>query len=318
MSSGLFDLLPELRCRKCRTVDTPLLEARGHLKAACPRCGTFLKFVPQNTPWTRAYTLQLVSPSHHLRTAAREYEVMGWNTLPVNGKQPATKYRAGIPPLETWPDFDGLALPLGSSSNVGVLDFDGGPGLALYRQWKPLLPEGVAVARGGQGLHVYFAHEPTLRTTMLKLEGVKAGEWRGEDALIVLPPTWHASGRHYRWLSPPRFPLPHLPLELHALILGMRPKDHGSSFTAMPSSDTPRPVRDGGRAWLDRALHRASSEGRNNAAYWLSCRLRDGGVPLSDARGVLEQFASSVARGNHPFPVREALGTLGSAYRRAR
>ena len=324
---GLFDLLPELHCPHCGTLDTPHLSVEGHIKAVCADCGKFIKFVPQTPEWLQGLALQLVSPPQHLALAARHYkERFGWQVLPVNGKLPAVPYTGGIPAVESWPKHDGLALPLGQTSGASVLDFDSGCGMALYAGLKPVIPANAPMARSGNGLHVYFAFAPSLKTTVLKVNGVKAGEWRSQNSLIVLPPTRHPSGRRYRWLKPlsNAAALPALPLELHALILEMR-SEHRSTLNAQGghgetqnhSSKRPRNIHDGGEFWLSRAIARAVPEGRNNTGYWLACRLRDGGVSQGEAKSVLERYASSVSERSSPYLISEARASLLSAYRRA-
>ena len=323
----MFDLLPELHCPHCGTLDTPHLSVDGHIKAVCADCGKFLKFVPQSAQWLQVLALQLTSPPQHLGLAARHYkEQLGWQVLPVNGKLPAVPYTGGIPLTESWPKHDGLALPLGQGSGASVLDFDSGCGMALYARLKPIIPPNAPMSRSGGGLHVYFAFEAGLKTTVLKLEGEKAGEWRNQNSLIVLPPTRHPSGRRYRWLKPPQGadPLPALPLELHALILEMRGEHRAIGDARSWHGTTPnrngkgtRAISDGGEFWLTRAVERATQEGRNNTGYWLACRLRDGQLSQYQAGSVLERYAMSVSNRAHPYLRSEARASLMSAYRRA-
>jgi phage FluMu protein Com len=43
---------PTVRCERCCADVRPLLAWRGtHLRADCPRCGRYVKFVPQGAPW---------------------------------------------------------------------------------------------------------------------------------------------------------------------------------------------------------------------------------------------------------------------------
>jgi len=61
---------------------------------------------------------------------------------------------------------------------------------------------------------------------------------------------------------------------------------------------------------LDRAITQSSSEGRNNAGFWLDCQLRDDGFTQADAEDAAEMSASSVGEPN--YTSREDVGPVRS------
>ena len=65
---------------------------------------------------------------------------------------------------------------------------------------------------------------------------------------------------------------------------------------------------------IDRANARASSEGRNNAAFGMACQLRDNGFTQAEAENAAEIYASTV--GDRTYTPREAISAVRSAYRR--
>lgn len=51
--------VPRLPCVRCRTEVAPVLSTSGpHLRADCPRCCRYLKFVPRTPAWLEQLELQ--------------------------------------------------------------------------------------------------------------------------------------------------------------------------------------------------------------------------------------------------------------------
>jgi len=112
---------------------------------------------------------------------------------------------------DTWPDA-GIGLRTGVA--VDVCDVDSGTGLEALRARTAGLRSLPAVRTGSGGLHLYVA--PTgYGNRVAVLPGV---DWRGERGYVVAPPSWHASGRPYRWVRPLRMPAPTCPEALLELL----------------------------------------------------------------------------------------------------
>jgi hypothetical protein len=139
----------------------------------------------------------------------------GWPMLPI---RPATKE------------------PLGRLAPNGVHDATTDP--TIIREWFEREPDaGIAVATGHPGPQIADVDDPqaagdalarlrrcgaptaaTFRGLHFVFKGTDArtvalgyGELRGRGSYIILPPTWHPSGRQYTWLDSPRGPLPPVP-----------------------------------------------------------------------------------------------------------
>jgi len=70
---------------------------------------------------------------------------------------------------------------------------------------------------------------------------------------------------------------------------------------------------DGGY-WLDKALDRLGTHGRNETGFWLACQLRDNGMSEHEARGVVLEYQNRVPPKNHKYTEKEALDSLEMAY----
>lgn len=145
------------------------------------------------------------------------------------GKHPRTAHGfkdATSDPLEvanwwaTWPNAN-IGMPTGPEVGVFVVDIDPRHGglqtLQGLMDDHGGLPETREVATGGGGMHLYFkCPDPPLQSTQ---NGLGPGiDTKGVGGYVVLPPSAHKSGNHYRWenegLPPARVP-PWVPEVLH-------------------------------------------------------------------------------------------------------
>lgn len=150
--------------------------------------------------------------TEHIQTAAQAYLRRGWSVIPIRpaDKRPLIPWRpyqddrpsaaevAGW--FQRWPQAN-IAIVTGTLSGLVVLDIDPGHGgetslEVLVKRYGPL-PATLTAATGGGGRHLYFAH-PGQR--IANRTGLSPGlDLRGDGGYIVAPPSWHASGRPYRW-----------------------------------------------------------------------------------------------------------------------
>lgn len=126
------------------------------------------------------------------------------------------------------------ALATGAVSGVWVLDTDGFEGVAslaeIQHEHGRLLETPTAQTGGGDGhFHRYFTHVPGVRNRTRFAPGLDV---RGDGGYVLLPPSLHASGNSYRWLTSPDTPLAAAPAWLLALVMA----------EPVPSLPTPQPV----------------------------------------------------------------------------
>ncbi len=141
---------------------------------------------------------------HKLFDAALDYAERGWHVLPVGAdKQPliaggvnsATKDPEKI---AGWPkDLAGVAIACGPSDLL-VVDIDSPEALERWKafageNWKIHTP---AIVRTRRGVHLYFKGAQKVPAHLK--EGV---DLKSEGGYVVCPPSVHASGHEYKWVS---------------------------------------------------------------------------------------------------------------------
>jgi hypothetical protein len=234
--------------------------------------------------------------------------------------------RANIDQLEQWnrelqpPIWAGVT---GDVSGIFTLDFDGEPGRATLERL------GFDPHRGTPrgGFHVDFRLGELAVLSMNCRSKPTLGEHfpgtdsRGRGGYINL--LGSSSAGSYEWLKDDRTPYnPELiPDELMELIVERSKVRRGPRSVLLHSS--PRATTstldvDIAEGLVKRALDLAV-DGRNDAGFWLACQLRDAGVSLAEAEGVMLLYQELAPMTDHagdvnPYTVAEAAASLRSAY----
>ena len=158
----------------------------------------------------------------HPRGAALAYATLfAWRVAPNAGKVPiiVNWTEAGTTDAEQiirWWDAlypeAGVSIVCGAASGLFVVDVDhhgvnGFGSLADLEATYGPLPDTPRVRTGGDGEHIYFAWP---EGAMIRNDaGRRLGpglDVRAEGGQVVAPPSIHASGNRYRWLTPPAPP----------------------------------------------------------------------------------------------------------------
>ncbi|AWK74268.1 hypothetical protein CBI38_24650 [Rhodococcus oxybenzonivorans] len=154
------------------------------------------------------------------------------------------------------------------------------------------LPATRCARTGGNGLHIWFGCEGPFVAKPFPGIDIKVGA----TGYVVLPPSLHASGRRYEWLS--TAPIARCPRWLRDLIVK---KPH-----------VPRPVPErkqvgGSGEGLVNTVLSAQEGGRNSALHWAACRAHENGI-LDDIEQDLVGAGLSIG-----LDVREIDSTIRSA-----
>ena len=257
-----------------------------------------------------------------LAAAAREFASAGVPVFPcvAYGKRPATEHgfhdaTTDLDQVEAWwrqsPGAN-IGVPTGAASGAVVVDVDvHGPAdgrTSFDRAARAGLVEGweLLVRTPTGGLHAYYP--TTSRTEQRSWQAGRAGiDFRGDGGYIIVPPSTRSiqgTTVGYRVEQVNTGPTGLLDSDALRDFLDPRPAHR-------PRSETWQPVgrEDAQRlaAWLDR-----QETDRNLKLFWASCRLTEGGVPLTDALDAVLTAAKS------DFGPREITATVRSAYRTVR
>ncbi len=269
--------------------------------------------------------------------AALGYAARGWAVLPLHvplpqgcsceqdcgagaGKHPRTRHglkEASRNPdriwswWRRWPEAN-VGIRTGRESGLVVLDVDarhdGEASLETLEATYDRLPQTLTAHSGGGGRHLYFQHPGGHIPNSAQLGGLSGLDVRADGGYIVAPPSLHQSGQHYRW-EEPMHPLAALPGWLCELLTLP-----GHPARSVPPTHHRTLPGETEQFWLRLALERSRPGTRNVTGYWLACRLRDAGISQEAAEAILLRYASQVPTGDHPYPAREALASLRSAY----
>ncbi len=132
------------------------------------------------------------------------------------------------------PDVTGLAVILGGvSGGLVCRDYDDMAGYELWARDHPELASVLPTVQTQRGRHIYFRGPG-------KFYELNDGEYRGTSRqYTVLPPSWHPSGTHYRWLI--GLPEGELPMIADPRTAGLLGECNTASAADTAHSDEPVP-----------------------------------------------------------------------------
>ena len=150
-----------------------------------------------------------------LLVAAREYRALNLAVIPVGkDKHPLVEWKRYQDELphpdqvdEWWFKFPAanVGTVTGKVSGLVVFDADGPEGLESLKALGT--PATTWVSRTGRpegGWQQFFRH-PGNGTTICNRAGLRPHlDIRGDGGYVILPPSLHASGRRYEWLTSPQ------------------------------------------------------------------------------------------------------------------
>lgn len=270
--------------------------------------------------------LQRVHVAAGMRTAREAAQVLAAAGVPVfpcavGAKRPLT--RRGFHDASTDPDrvawwwrqhpTANLAIPTGAASGIDVVDVDKHGGDTGFPALRRATAEGLvdgwghAIATPSGGLHLYFPHAP----------GVEQRSWasptahvdfRGDGGYVVVPPSIVVvpDGRPIPYRFSVAFQNNPAPVNAVALRRFLDPPRRLGNLAMVPS-DGADPDRLA--AWVASR----PEGGRNQGLFWAACRMVEHGFDYHSTLGALGPAAAQSGLGE-----REAVGTIRSAYRRAR
>jgi putative DNA primase/helicase len=194
-----------------------------------------------------------------------------------------------------------IGLPTGQINGLIVLDVDAGGAdtIDAYGGFADTL-----WCQTSSGAHHYFAHPGgTIANRIKFLPGLDV---RGDGGLVVVPPSRHASGTRYQWLSDPDRPLEPPP---QWLLDALRQPTPAAATPGAPGTDStlppepyPGPAHGGGSAYAQAALRREveqlsrAPEGQRNdalnrAAFSLGTLVAAGELERTAVEAALEHAA---------------------------
>ena len=189
--------------------------------------------------------------------------------LVPHGLKEATTNRARV--LAWWTRQPQANIGLATGDRFDVLDLDGLEGVAALRAFARehglQLPAGGPVVRTGRaeaGWHYCLTPLGLGRGRGLLAQV----DYKGVGGYVVAPPSWHASGRQYRWVRDLDHPLPQLPGRLRAEL--QRQPVRPAAPVVVPLPVTGGPGHPYARAALAEELARVAGapRGRRNRQLW--------------------------------------------------
>lgn len=230
--------------------------------------------------------------------AALEYEARGWSVVPI---QPGEKYPS-VPWVEfqkrratpdeirswwkMWPGAN-VGIVTGEISGVVVADVDPRHGGDASKQWREA-PTELISDTGGGGHHLFYEHPGGfVSSTVNKWEGIDV---RADQAIVVLPPSVHPSGRPYAW------------------------RQQGPPGKWVERQAGPAPEEGERPKWLTDALAGVSSGKRDDTGAKIAGYFQSKGVPQDVAEQILLNWAS---KNNPPLPPSDIKRIVDSVYRGA-
>ncbi|OGZ66323.1 MAG: hypothetical protein A3C50_01255 [Candidatus Staskawiczbacteria bacterium RIFCSPHIGHO2_02_FULL_43_16] len=146
-----------------------------------------------------------------LRCQALGFSVfpVGRNKIPLISWKQYQNERATPEQIKAWftqfPDMN-IGCATGAISGIIVVDVEKGGPVETF-------PKTATVRTGGLGWHLYYKYpNQTIKNSARKL--AELTDVRGDGGYVVLPPSIHASGNAYEWLTPPEDGFTDIPVDL--------------------------------------------------------------------------------------------------------
>lgn len=142
-----------------------------------------------------------------LLNAALKYLSRNWSIIPISpsSKKPCLEswleYQKRLPTIKEvtdwwtkWP-WANIGLVTGKLSGVSVIDVD-----PRHGGTSDNLTDTIKSRTGGGGFHHFYLYNPSVHSQ----NGVKDGiDLKSDGGYVILPPSVHASGNQYIWITPP-------------------------------------------------------------------------------------------------------------------
>ena len=193
-------------------------------------------------------------------------------SLVPHGVKDATTNRARI--LAWWTRHPQANIGLATGHRFDVLDIDGPVGAETMRTWPPSMAwqsSGPLVRTGGGGWHYYLAPTGLGNVRPPDLEHV---DWRGRGGYVVAPPSRHASGHPYQWVTGRGLDTPPGTVPAALLPAAASPTARAAGWPDELPAGRRRPGDRYALAALDEELARvaAAPVGQRNRQLWESTR----------------------------------------------
>lgn len=200
-----------------------------------------------------------------------------------------------------WPDAN-VSIVTGKTSGIAVLDVDGEQGEQSLRELadrRGIRFRSERIATTGRGRHLYFGWIKGLKCSAGKL--APGLDIRGEGGAIIAPPSVHASGRVYTWLT--HGPLIPFPMTAYLALYAPPPPIRRPVVTSCVDLETLA-------ATVAAAMPGTRNACLNKAAFTAGGLIGSGRCSEAEARDAL--LAAGLASG---LTREECLGTLRGAFR---
>lgn len=234
------------------------------------------------------------------------------------GKHPRTRHGLddGTTDLEVvramwsrWPDAN---IGARTGDAFDVFDVDHTDPYAATADWPYFcLPGGPVVRTGSGGWHFHFL--PTGRRNATRFDSSLC-DWRGVGGYCILPPSVHASGQRYEWVTPSDLPLQPAPAELLGHLDKARKPSPPRQVAAPP--DARWTAGRWNPSGILRTLATAADGTRNHTLNWCAHKIgqdvAQGRVVEADALAALDELATLAERIG--LGSREVMATIESGY----
>lgn len=252
-----------------------------------------------------------IPSNNELLASASEYVARGWSVIPLRDKAAAVpwkEFQRRLPTpdelsnwfLEAVISATGIGIITGNVSRLVVVDCDSVEDANYWRVQRPATP--LVAQTGGGGLHFYYALPCDIDVrNRIKVSGRRI-DIRGEGGYAAAPPSLHASGRRYEWLSEAS----------GGNLADFSPSwiDDPLSVVAFPKHRETHRVRHAA-AYIQR-IQAISGEGGHNATFRAACKLRDAGLSRREAFALLCDWNETNA--TPPWSAAELEHKIRSAY----